>query len=1013
MKKKLFFLVCIFFVIGLTLLGKIYAAEVYVPSPNNVNPLKVPAVTSADSVLCDKLNLAKEESDFQCTFQGEEDDVNVPALVGKNYALEEITVRKGKIPSYAKVNYRGELIKLDALVSNRGAELTINGNKFYAPPHSVVKYEEGKGVSISIPDGGEVSSLPSLSVGATAMPIKFNGTHVKLPEGYILSSGQISYLNGAFSVEKGNKANINGFEIKPSNNNVELRFGKKSFFDFGKEEGNFVRFYDGKVRVGGEGFSIRFTPYTLSGFSSSGPATPSAGFITGSKRSYKLGDKPKDGTREFNDIKNIQTMLGITPTGVYDSVTYEKIKEWQSSIYQSSGSCVGYFSGKNCISDGIFGSKSAKVMQGGEVGENSASSLTIFPKGGSAEFFVDKTGLSSSFFGKIDFDVGDKYYSFDGISFNQKMVKSVFDSGLNIPSKLSFFDESGKEVGSMTATGKDSFFRKFSSQQLLKDYTKEGKINPYRAQCAATVCHLYNEQSKDASMKFNEKAGVFGAAWEMKKHMLAKNGRSIYSSEDFLSAEEKSKLDQLKQSVNEEYSSRMATIENLKNSDLPKYEIEKGKIITDLSDRIRKEEGDILNRRITNPVDLESGDIISFYYKDSDYLSEAMVNGLSNQKNTHVGAVTGFKETKIKLSDSSNSDSVNSQLMKSLNVKNKDSLYVNQYYAKLPGFDGYQKVTFVGGKFFDENVQQITAIDELLVKRPEVTHLIHYGKDKNPLHVEFLDQTVDRPDLSLYGVTRANEKVRNQIVVANTPSPTPKSSVVISQDTSSKNCNGEKCKGFESPIEKARYLGVSNAVIDNLQKVSIPKSVPSYQKNSFTSAILAVTSLEGGKSKVQVLSHLAERTFARVAGIDEGVSQGTFTQVKSGTLAQAATFLKRDISGIDLTTDEGSMKATSFIMEAIFKKYIPSNRKVLTDNDIKVIGAAWNSGLDSAYTRALANGEILPSVNPQEADSFKGRVGNVKGRIASYYWKGKGYDTSTYFNAYPDRYKDAFKSYCC
>jgi len=61
MKKKLFFLVCIFFVIGLTLLGKIYAAEVYVPSPNNVNPLKVPAVTSADSVLCDKLNLAKEE----------------------------------------------------------------------------------------------------------------------------------------------------------------------------------------------------------------------------------------------------------------------------------------------------------------------------------------------------------------------------------------------------------------------------------------------------------------------------------------------------------------------------------------------------------------------------------------------------------------------------------------------------------------------------------------------------------------------------------------------------------------------------------------------------------------------------------------------------------------------------------------------------------------------------------------------------------------------------------------
>ena len=109
------------------------------------------------------------------------------------------------------------------------------------------------------------------------------------------------------------------------------------------------------------------------------------------------------------------------------------------------------------------------------------------------------------------------------------------------------------------------------------------------------------------------------------------------------------------------------------------------------------------------------------------------------------------------------------------------------------------------------------------------------------------------------------------------------------------------------------------------------------------------------------------------------------------------------------------MEGTAVVLEAIFRRYIPTDRTVLTDDDVRVIAAAWNGGINSNYARQLAAGNYgrLPTVNPQGGSSLRERLGGLRGELASALMQLQGYDTAGYFNAYPERFTEAYQNYCC
>jgi hypothetical protein len=908
---------------------------------------------------------------------------------GVKTAFENIKPNGKTTPAFIKLDSKGSIVEADFTINDKSGNYVIMNDKIYMPPNSRLVFKNGK-VEIILPDNAKLEKTPVLvDSKKSGNTIEIKGNGISLPEGAVLNKGVVTYKDGAAYVVKGGYTVINGYGVNALKNDVELKFGKKSFFSFGEEKGNFVRFSE-KVEINGDGFKVDFRD-----FNSASKESKSAYVNLPGRGYYQKGDNPKS-AEEKKSIENIQKIVGASVDGNYGAATAAKVSEWQRKVYSETGVCVGKETAGGCASDGLFGEKSMNyalsyydVNSLDKTKTTSKGTLSVSPHGGKAELYADSSGLKANFKGNVDVAVGNKQVSFDGKDVNKAVVKSIFNTEWSMPTSLTFYSGEGAKLAEMRTYGTDTFFSKDLTESKLPAILAKRGINANSVNCAGTVCSLFKEQGPEGvryggifNPTLSGAAGVEGAAWEMSPNIQSRGGELIYAKEDYITPDQKRELESLREEVIDKYSKSGAKVDPSR----------KEAVIKSLSNEIREREGNILNKdRLSSQVNLDSGDVVGMYYKNSNYLAQALMDGKGDdftQKNTHVGLVKSFKENTFDTSD------VNS-IKSKLGIKGDQGMYVNNYFVKLKDSDYFQPVVLKDKKFYlDDSELSPPEISQVSVRRPEIVHMIHYGSESNPYHLESFDKVLDREDISLYSVTRPSDNIKDKIVQARLD----KESVVSS--VAKLNCNPPECTTL-SVVDRAKYKGVDKTVVDYVDKSDF-SVVSSSQRDQFKAAILTAVEMESGGLKYY--GHPIEKAVAKILGVND-YSQGTYTQIKPDTLAEAAKITGKNVKSLDLNTDEGSLKATTIVMEAIFKKYIPPDKKTLTPDDMEVIGSAWNNGINSEYTQKLAKKQYssLPKVEPRW----------VKGEFARYYAKLSGYDTSTYFSAYPSRFRDSFKTYCC
>ncbi|MBI5390821.1 peptidoglycan-binding protein, partial [Candidatus Woesearchaeota archaeon] len=872
-----------------------------------------------------------------------------------------------------------------SLRMDKNAKATVDGTiagRKVVGEKLVIKKDGAFTGQITYFEGASFSSAPAMFDGSV---LTLNGAELtSLESGTKINvEGKIEYapkgiLQGSLNVPKGKKLDIAGVKIDSTATDVEVPFGSSIISP------NVVRIYafegasgdvSKTVEMKGNGFTATLSPSALFA-----KEDKEAVYIPLHQRGYyRMGDSPPDGTPENEAIRRIQEIVGISsPDGKYGPVTTAKVEAWQTA--------------HGLVNDGKFGESSLNAALGSD------DTLSVSPNGGSASLTMGKNGLKMKFQGESTFSVGDKEINFDGKNVYSTFISQSLDHQLNVPAEITFLNEEGNQLGGkVRISATKTQFSNIQETDLARACAMSG-VSMKSASCAASTSIIFDQQAPTGqkyswgSPSLSTAAGTVGDGWEMSHNMVERGGKRVFFSEDSLSQEEKQKLGDMRSRMQAEYQTGIQQISVA--SDSPEYQQKKTELIKSISERYREEEGQILNQHIPSPVFVEQGDVISMYYQKSNFLAEAMVNGKDEQKNTHVGVVKSFENEVYDIPRGETQSPVD-YLRQKLGLKNTDSMYVNQYAAEIDGT--VTPLVIKDGNFYTTDGSPMNAVpSKITVIRPQLAHMIHYGNEQSPLHVEPLDKTMDGSDMSLYAVTRASEGIRDQIAEANAQIDT------VAVQPSLATCKVPPCSALPA-TGRAKFRGVDDQVIQGIDHFDT-QGIPQSQQEPFKAAVLATVEMESGGYKGY--RNKAEFLLASVIGKKEDQSLGTYSQIKPSALEEAAKVTGDDVRGIDLTTDTGSIEGTGVIIKAIFQKYIPPTKKELSDKDLQLIGAAFNTGINSEYTRKLAKGDYtnLPIINAQSAPGIFSR---------KWFKYVRGYNTDGYFNAYPQRYQEAFRNYCC
>ena len=434
--------------------------------------------------------------------------------------------------SYLKLNFTGNITEADfTTLSTKPKTFIIENDKIYVPANSRLIYKNGK-VNLQISDNADLKEVPKLlNSDIFGNVVEVKGKNIKLPGGNVLNEGTITYINGVPYVKTGDRALINGIDIKPTSGDIELKFSSKGFIRsageyFGlvnKESGNFVRITD-KIEANGNGVSVGLNP---SSFVGNNPSESYLSYMNDlsvssakNEKYFTLGDKGED-------VKLIQKLVGVKEDGVYGTETSGAVKIWQKE------------NGLNA--DGLFGPESLKTA----LGFDNTKNVVIAPNGGRVLISSNNDALNMDFTGKATFKVGSEIFYTDDIKENS-YLKSLSFSGSNNKKSFQIGDE-GKDVKliqkffGLDQTGKfdEKTEQALRSWQSSSGIVVDGKFGPESLKTASTDKteiyrnikeHINNNAEVPVDITLRNSDGSINKKLSLKEPTTAISSKEVISS---------------------------------------------------------------------------------------------------------------------------------------------------------------------------------------------------------------------------------------------------------------------------------------------------------------------------------------------------------------------------------------------------------------------------------------------------------------------------------------------------
>lgn len=147
-----------------------------------------------------------------------------------NNTFENIQPSSEEQDAFVKLDKEGKIIQADFMTNEKGGTYNFLGEDIFVPANSKVLFDEKNGLVIQAAEGSEFKEEDSL------FDLKLIGENIKLPNGKILNSGELSYdSNGQAFLEGSKTAKIGGVNVF-ANKNLNVDFEGK------RQKGNYVSF---------------------------------------------------------------------------------------------------------------------------------------------------------------------------------------------------------------------------------------------------------------------------------------------------------------------------------------------------------------------------------------------------------------------------------------------------------------------------------------------------------------------------------------------------------------------------------------------------------------------------------------------------------------------------------------------------------------------------------------------------------------------------------------------------
>ncbi|MBP6857077.1 peptidoglycan-binding protein [Candidatus Pacearchaeota archaeon] len=907
---------------------------------------------------------------------------------GNMHTYSNILPATENIKSFIKLDLDGSIESLDLTASDK-TSIYINGAYLPLEKGSRVIYDSENGVPEVISKSNSVMNIPTFSENVfqstpkEIMYTSLGGAELTLSKDYILKDGSLKYsLNDKqFYVPKGKFSVLNDFKIDAQSKNVLL----------GKD----VKFSGNSLHSSGSGFKLSFNP---------GVSTSSTGEVPISLSNAKNGKYFYNGDTG-DDVKNIQRIVGVIPTGNYDKITEQAVIKWQAEnglasdgkfgknslekanyIYnfdlskssngksfklgdkgedvksiQSMLISQGYLSktftnayGKEVSSiDGYFGFRTENALKewqrknglnpNGIFEETSSKKATKLSKetinlnmmGGSSTITNGRNGLDIAMKGRGSLEIAGKKYLFEGGELKENLRTSLESTSVSTPITVKYTDNEGRELKLDLISPEN----KIGNVELARSAKALG-LDVKKVVCSGGAqigCLLVEEEygggikltNQGDAQKYLRENGVHGDAWEIQYNMLKQGGGIIYSREYELTPEERTQLNEIEAKLKKDYN----RLKKLRLSDEAIFNT----ISTTNSESINKMRSILGKDHISQQITPQKGDIVSFYYPPSNYLTQATIEGKNNQKNTHVGVIVGSNEHNLIIKGES--ERAFAELKERLKVKNDDSMYVNTYNY-IDEKTGYVKpLTLKDKKFYTEDGKELSfgSGKEILISTPVVSDFVG-GK----FNVRELKDVLDQPSYSLYGVTRPkSSQYLNELFI--TPD-------LVTTYQNHVNCNTISCTGFNlEEVLRAnnvkKYTDWNQALLKSSAERQKEYNIPDSKFNEFNALTATIITKESnwGDSKWYAL----ESTLARTR-LDKAVSKNPtlgYMQINTADIEKyAKQFDEKTPSAVDMYRDkELSIKYGQRYLAELVNIYSPTPGG-MTENQVKSITAAYNFG---------------------------------------------------------------------
>lgn len=161
------------------------------------------------------------EKDGIFTFEEKNAQLNVKESEFKNIQSQS----ESKNPTYIKIDKKtGSIIGADFTTNGTGGTYSLGGTKFIIPPNSRVIFKDGE---IKLPSDSSITQFKGEG--------KIKGDKIKLPNKNVIS-GVLNFKEEQAYLVKGDKAIINGIEIKKAEENTNF------YFDGKEHQGRYISF---------------------------------------------------------------------------------------------------------------------------------------------------------------------------------------------------------------------------------------------------------------------------------------------------------------------------------------------------------------------------------------------------------------------------------------------------------------------------------------------------------------------------------------------------------------------------------------------------------------------------------------------------------------------------------------------------------------------------------------------------------------------------------------------------